>query len=109
MKGIDFLTVLGDIEPTYIEEIDHEASPKTISFSYKHFASIAASLFIICMVSFSGYRYFHQEELTQNDHMPSTVEFTRELSVEPIEIEEETFFEKIIEKVVSFFENLRSL
>ncbi len=109
MNGIDFLTVLGDIEPTYIEEIEQATPPKTISFSYKQFASIAASVLIICMVSFSGYRYFNHSDAMPNSNTPSTIELTRELPVEPIETEDETFFEKIIEKVVSFFENLRSL
>ncbi len=144
MKGIDFIEVMGEIDESFIQEIDTIREKKIIVFSYKKVMSYAASLLLICTLSISGYRYFINPTGTSHDatgismedmnrgveNSPSTLNMLDEAGDETgiaaedeetiiggvdgptnIYVQEETkknIFEKIFDKIVSFFDELRS-
>lgn len=119
MKGLDFLEVVGEIDETYIAELDQK---KVTTWNYKRTLSFAASFLLICTLTVLGYQYLNytsgnvinvaEMEITD---MERTIEEPAAISEEPATVSEEpvtvsedkNMFEKIFENIVSFFENLR--
>lgn len=128
MKGIDFLDIVGEIDERYISEIQEK---KVIRWNTKRVITFAASLLVVCVLSFVGYR-----ALVPVTNEPMDVaeldmaEMGRGITDEPYTVdenemnaseehdlvgdneeedsqEEKNIVQKIFANIVSFFGNLR--
>ncbi|MFI3208466.1 MAG: hypothetical protein R3Y40_04960 [Eubacteriales bacterium] len=108
MKSIDFMDIMGDIDETYIAEIEQTKSEQKnfMLWNHRRAISLAASFLLIGTLSFSGYQYFiHTSDDASGVMEMSIDDMSRGI---PIELEDEkNIFEEIVESIASFFENLR--
>lgn len=117
MKGLDFLEAVGEIDENYISETEIRSVKY---WSKKRMLSYAASLLLVCTLSFAGYQYVQDTTNSTWDTAEVDIEgMGRDRSQEPAVIdeiieenegenEENNTVEKIIEKIASFLNNLRS-
>lgn len=121
MKGLDFLEIVGEIDENYIREAEMR-DVKT--WSKKRILSYAASLLLLCTLSFVGYQYVQDttnstlniaevdmEDMGRSSSQePAMIDESADEIIEetPDENEEKNIVEKIIGNIASFFNNLRS-